>query len=125
MATIEDALLTELKSTGKRIPLEYEGRLAWKLEEALRVIEWCESNSISILGGEVYIYTEESPHWEPTLLTWYVPSKQNESWTSFVKRSTSMARSSIQAAAGQAGDNAFFTLDMIDWPRFIMLRSLG
>jgi len=125
MAELEDALPTELKSTGKRISLEYGGNLAWKLVEALRVIEWCESNEISILGGEVYVYSEEPPYWEPTLLTWYVPSEHNESWTSFVRRSASVARSSLQGAVRQAGDDLFFTLDMIDLPRFIMLSSLG
>jgi hypothetical protein len=125
MAELEDVLPTELKSTGKRISLEYGGNLAWKLVEVLRVIEWCESNEISILGGEVYVYTEEPPYWEPTLLTWYVPSEHNESWTSFVRRSASVARSSLQDAVRQAGDDLFFTLDMIDLPRFIMLSSLG
>jgi hypothetical protein len=124
MNELEDNLPTELKSSGKRIPIEYGGNLAWKFEDALRVIEWCERNGISILGGEVYIYSEEPPYWEPTLLTWYVPSEQNENWTFLVKRSASIARSSLQNAFRQGGGNSFFTLDMIDWPRFIMLNSL-
>jgi len=39
MDEFENVLLTELKSTGKRISLEYGGKLAWKLAEAIRVIE--------------------------------------------------------------------------------------
>ena len=63
--------------------------LAWRLEDASRVIELLQGRSVAVLGGDVYI--RRTGRFEPAYESWYAEPEPQESPTSFAERCCAIA----------------------------------
>lgn len=119
-----DKVPDKLIHVADRIPEEFGRDLAWKFPDVIHVVDWCQSSGVAILGGETYMYCQEPPHFEPTLLTWYVRRKEGEDWQSFVNRSGTEAKITLSHLSLESGTAGRFTLDMVDRIEYLLITSI-
>jgi hypothetical protein len=64
--------------------------LAWRLEDAVQVLELLRPTEIAVLGGDVYV--KPTGRFEPTYENWYAERNSQELPSTFATRSRSVAR---------------------------------
>lgn len=100
-----NSLPEEVLSTGHSLETVGIAEIAWKSQEALKVVEFLISKGYPILGGDVYAYDEKSL--ETTYDSWYVDKMDTEE---FVNESRKKALEYIVEYNKINGDDYLYSI---------------